>query len=108
MPTPWTFLHPRMDEQRLGPYLPYFLDERDPRPAREQYNSNYKFGGWQPSASGNAKVKLNEDNSFDYPGDPRQYPIAMTKLRDELILLFPGDFVMIVQPDRSFEMARLD
>jgi hypothetical protein len=32
----------------------------------------------------------------------------MAMLRDEMILLYQSDIVVIVQPDRSFEVARMD
>lgn len=102
MPMTWIKHHPGVD---LG-YLPSFLLEEDPRPAKDQINERYTFGGFRP-AKGNG-FTLHADNSFSYPGDPRQHPLAQTQLRDELIVLYPYDFVAIIQPDRSFEIARID
>lgn len=96
-------LHPRMTPDHLG-FLPAMLSPDDPRPAREQFNSNYSFGGWSPFKG----FTLNTDNSLSYPGDPPQQPLAQAKLRDELIILYPSSWVAIIQPDRSFEVARLD
>jgi len=42
------------------------------------------------------------------PGDPPFKPLAQAKLRDELIVLYEADFVAVIQPDRSFEVARMD
>jgi hypothetical protein len=97
-------LDPRLTEEALG-LLPDFLSERDPRPAKEQFHVNYAHGGGWHSFPG---FKLNRDNSLSYPGDPTLQPLARAQLRDELILVYPYSWVAIVQPDRSFEVARLD
>lgn len=39
----WKMLHPRMTYEMLG-LLPEFLTEHDPRPAREQFDKNYRHG----------------------------------------------------------------
>jgi hypothetical protein len=36
------------------------------------------------------------------------HPIAEIRLRAERILIYESDFVAIVQPDRSFEVRRID
>jgi hypothetical protein len=85
--------------------LQFMMNDEDPRSAREQLDSGYKqFGGWNPFPG----FKLTGNNSLIYPGDPPQHPIARTKLREETILLYPGDWVAIIQPDRSFEVCRMD
>ena len=92
-------MHPNVD---VG-YLPSFLHEEDPRPAREQFDQRYIHGGWRPTSGGTIRNFV-----MYYPGDPPLVPIAMITFRDEIILLYPGDFVAIVQPDGSFEVARMD
>lgn len=99
----WELLHPRMTYEHLG-FLPDFFSEHDPRPAKEQINSNYRFGGWQKFDG----FKLGADNSLKYPGDPSLEPLAQAQLRDELIILYQSSWVAIIQPDRSFEVARID
>jgi hypothetical protein len=104
----WEMLqHPHMTTAQivwqLG-YLPHFLSKDDLRSAREQLNANYKFGGWQPFSG----FKLMDDNSLEYTGDPPTIPIAQAKLRDELIVLYPHSWVAVIQPDRSFEVCRMD
>jgi len=102
--TMWMLLHPKMTAEHLG-LLPGMLDESDPRPAREQFDANYQHGGgWQP-LNGHT---LHENNVMTYPGDPPFKPVAVTYLRDEMILLYDYAFVAIVQPDRSYEVARMD
>lgn len=86
-------------------FIPTFISENDPRSAREQFDANYAHGGgWYPMS----KWKLNPDNSLKYPEDPPLEPWAMMQLRHESIFMYASGFVAIVQPDRSFEVARLD
>lgn len=98
-------LHPRATIEHAG-YIPNWLnDEDDPRPAKEQLNDGYAFaGGWQPFKG----FKLAEDDSLTYPGDPPQHPIIEFKIRDERVLLYQHAWVAIIQPDRSFEVCRMD
>ena len=96
-------LDPRFDMEQLG-YLPGFLNEDDPRSAAEQYDANY-VGGWRPQ-SGWTYVPATM--VARYPGDPSVKPFAMTLLRDEIILFYPHAYVLILQQDDSFEMARMD
>ncbi len=96
----WLYQNAEVD---LG-YLPSFLSKDDPRPAKEQINANY-CGGWLPL---DGCELLYEDLTLTYPGDPPLNPIAGTNLRHELIIVYPNDIVMIIQPDHSFEVARID
>lgn len=91
-------------EDRLG-FLPTFLSTKDKRPAREQFAANYVYGGWQP----NPKMTFDpETETLHFPGDPPLHQLARTALRSETILLFRHDWVVIVQPDKSYEVARMD
>jgi hypothetical protein len=101
----WALLHPNMKPEYLG-FLPSFLNDEDPRRAAEQFDANYHFGGWQPF--GADKFKLTKDFYLLYPGDPPQEPLAMTSLRDEDIIVYESDIIVIRQLDGSFEVARLD
>jgi hypothetical protein len=99
--TTWEIFYPGVD---LG-YLSGMLSELNPAPARVQLDQGYRNGGgWQPFNG----FKLRGDNSLEYPGDPRIHPVAQTWLRDELILVYPHDWVAVVQRDRSFEICRMD
>ena len=54
--------------------IPHFLDENDPRPAREQFDEHYQHGGgWQPFEGFKFKIKTNE---IKYPGDPAMKPLV--------------------------------
>jgi hypothetical protein len=87
-------------------YLPFFLSEEDPRSAAAQLDENYAHGGgWHPQ----------DGFTFDpvswvirYPGDPPHRPLAIARLRDELLLFYPYEYLAIVQPDGSFEIARVN
>lgn len=100
----WTLRHPEATVEMLG-YLPDMLSETDPRPAREQLDSGYRHGGgWCPFAG----FELQPDGSIVYPGDPPMPLLAETTLRDERIRFFDCAWVMILQPDDSFEICRMD
>lgn len=96
-------LDPRFDPEQLG-YLPGFISDEDPRPAAEQYDKAY-IAGWRPQPGWEFDPKTLR---AQYPGDPPKYPICMTSLRDEIILFYPHAYVLIKQPDDSFEMCRMD
>lgn len=83
-------------------YLPLFLSDDDPRPAWEQFNENY-VSGWNRFDG----FEL-DGTTLRYDGDPPMKPLAMTSLREETIYVYRSSWVMILQPDGSFEVARLD
>jgi hypothetical protein len=98
----WYLKHPSARPDHLG-FIPSFLHEGDPRPAREQINENY-VSGWSPFHG----ITMDE-GCLRYPGDPPFPLIAESKLRDETIrLYFPGAWVAIIQPDGSYEVAKID
>lgn len=99
----WEMKHSRATPAMLG-YLPSFLDEDDPRSAREQLNANYPFGGWQPFKG----FTMLADGNLAYPGDPPTILLAETKLRDETVRFYQHAWVAVVQPDGSFEVCRMD
>lgn len=99
-----------MDFEVIG-YLGLMLDDENPKPAREQFNDAYQHGGgWQPFEG----FKMAEDSSIQYgdpnepDADPPYVPIARAKLRDEKIIMYPHGWVAIVQPDGTYEIARMD
>jgi hypothetical protein len=88
-------------------FIPSFLDEDDPRPAREQLDAHYGHGGgWRPMQGWDYNF---HNRTLRYPGDPEMGPIAEMWLRKEMILVYPHAWVAIVQPDGvSVEIARMD
>jgi hypothetical protein len=100
----WEMLHPQMRPDMLGLLIDW-LDDDDPRPAREQFNSHYGHGGgWRPFSG----FKLTPSNTLTYPEDPPLVPLARAFLREEMVLFYQHAWVAIVQPDRSFEACRMD
>jgi hypothetical protein len=100
------FLHPRATPDHIGT-LPGMLDPENPEPAARQFNHNYAHGGgWRPQPG----FTLADDFSLKYPGDPWLHPFAQIHFRDEQELIFVYEYgiVCIVQPDRSFEVCRMD
>ena len=100
----WVMKHPRATIDMLG-FIPDFLSENDPRPAKEQIAENYSHGGGWNNMK---KFKMNPDGNIQYPGDPPLILIAETKLRDELLKFYNGSWLAIIQPDGIFEISRLD
>ena len=101
----WVKIDPRITPEHLG-FLPSFLDEDDPRPAREQIDANYQHGGgWNPFDGFSFH---RERLSLTYPGDPPVKPLAMTKLRDEVIIFYDYSWLLILQPDGTWEVSRVD
>jgi hypothetical protein len=98
----WELLHPKMTLAHLG-YIPIFIDDKSPFSAKEQINTNY-VSGWIPFKG----FKLTEENHLTYPGDPILKPLAKAQLRDEVIYFYDSSWVCIVEPDGSYEVARLD
>lgn len=100
----WEYLHPRAEDY-LG-FIPLFLDEYNPAPAKEQFNHNYAHGGgWSPI---NGFTFDPETLTITYPGDPPHEAVAKAKLRDETIIVYPFAWVLILQPDGSYEVSRMD
>jgi hypothetical protein len=98
----WIVRHPAFHPDMLG-FIPSFLDDLDPRPAREQFDANYRFGGGWISAP----AAILPDDTMTYPGDPPYPVLAECRLRHERILFYPYEFVAIVQPDGSFVVQRM-
>lgn len=98
-----------MDGQPVGfevvGYLETWLDEADPRGAREQLHERYAHGGGWFSYDG---FTLDERNRLLGEGDPPLAPLAQARLRDEVILIYRHAWVAIVQRNRTFEVARID
>ncbi len=97
----WELLYPHID---VG-LLPEMLDPRDPRSAAVQIDANYSHGGGWHSFKG---FKLTPEGNLQYPDDPPRRALATAKLRDERIILFEGDWVAVIQPDGSMDVARID
>ena len=84
--------------------IPEFLSESDPRSAKQQFQIVYAHGGgWRPF-SGFDRT----DRGLEFPGDPPMELVGFTMLREEMIEVYQYSWVCIVQPDGSYEVARMD
>jgi hypothetical protein len=88
--------------------IPQFLDIDDERPAAEQFNTKYSYGGgWSPMKP-NKWLYDDKTHTIKYPGDPAYKPRACINFRDETIYVYDSAWVNIVQPDGSFSVSRMD
>jgi hypothetical protein len=98
------YIHPKATREMLG-YIPDFVSTNNDRPARAQLHEMYSHGGgWRPFNG----FTLNDDLTLSYPGDDPVLPLAKMQLRDEQIVVYQHAWVAIIQPDRSFEVCRMD
>jgi hypothetical protein len=102
--------HPAATLEHMG-YFPSFLDDRDPRPAREQIDERYgPGGGWMPAPwdSVGTNYIMHDGDVIEYPGDEPMQPICELRMRNERIIMYNHSIFAIIQPDGSFEVARCD
>ena len=101
----WWTKHDRVDTG----LLPMFLSAADPRGAVAQLNDAYAHGGgWRPFKGFKLVGRSTSDFVLQYPDDPPLPLLAWTMLRGELVGLFLGSWVVVVQPDGRFEVCRMD
>ena len=103
-------LNPKVTSETLG-LIPMFLSESDPLVAREQFHNNYAHGGgWQPMTGWtfNSDLTLQYGDPKEEDADPPLSPLAKANFNDELILIYPYAWVLIMQRDGSFEVSRMD
>jgi len=87
-------------------FLPMILRDDDPRPVNEQMDDRYAHGGgWRPQ--GGFKFDF-ETGALKYPGDPPMYPVAMTRLHDDMIIIYPYAYMLVRHKDGSWQVMRAD
>ena len=96
-----------IEPEDLG-LIPSFLDDDDPRPAKEQFNERYAHGGGWRSMKGFDNKSDDGLMVLQYPGDADLYPIAFWAFRDELVVVYPYGMVAIFQPGGEYEVSRMD
>jgi hypothetical protein len=100
------YIQARNLPERLG-LIPLWINPNDLRPAAQQLDEGYQHGGgWDPFKG----FTLDEHYQLNYFGDPPVKPIAYTKLVStrELVVIYEHAWVAVIQPDRSFEVCRMD
>ena len=84
--------------------LPAWVDPADPRPARLQFETKYRFGVTEIPG-----VEVMPDGTWSYPGDPVLHPIAKIERAHEIVYFYRGAFVAIVQKSDGASFAtRMD
>ena len=96
-------INPKFTPDMAG-LLHYIFNEEDDRPAKEQAATNY-IAGWNQF---NGFTLDDLSRELTYPGDPPMLPLAIATLRDEKIYLYPHAWVLILQPNGSYEVSRMD
>jgi len=100
----WKMLEKHMTPEVLG-FIPYWLNEDNPKSAAQQINDCYQHGGgWRPFKG----FKMLKGHVLRYPGDPEMKPLAEAFMREELVVFYRHAWVAVVQPNGDFEVARVD
>lgn len=84
--------------------IPILINPQCNDPVWLQVQDNYPEG-WQPEPPG--KWTLTADEYLIYPGLPPVAPAAMAWLRSEKILVYPAGWVVVVQLNGDFTVARI-
>lgn len=99
----WQAWHPNVTIETLG-YIPDFVSDEDPRPAREQFAANY-ISGWHPVPG----FKILGNGNLVSRGDPPCRLLAQARLRDEYICLYEHSWVSVIDiRDGTYEVSRMD
>lgn len=93
--------------ERAG-FIPNMLDWNSDRKLREQLDAGYQHGGgWHPTT-----VPFHFDpktKALSYPGDPDFLPyLEVRTTSGERMFVYPGSWVLLLQRDGSYEIARMD
>lgn len=96
--------HPGGTAAHLG-YTAAFLDDTDPDRAVAQLHKHYSHGGGWNKFDG---FVLRDDKSIKYPGDPKLPIRAEITFRDEMIYVYDHAWFLVLQPDGTYEVARMD
>lgn len=85
-------------------FIPSFLNKDSPATTIQQLNAGQP-GGWHKFEG----FKFDKDRKIlTYPGDPPMKAISTMHFKDDIVLLFPHSWVLVLQPDGKFEVARCD
>ena len=85
-------------------FIPSFLSENNPKTAIQQLNDGQpggqnKFEGFKFDP---------ERKLLTYPGDPPMKVMSELHFKNDIIMLFPHAWILVLQPDGKWEVARCD
>lgn len=94
------------DEQRqyMGG-IPTYLDGNSTDPLWLQLDERSR-SGWNPIPPGQG-FQFAADDTLLYPGLPPLQPVAMATHLGERIFIYPAGFVLILQLNQDFSLARV-
>jgi hypothetical protein len=104
--TTWISLDPYFSPQGLG-FLPDILLADDKRSVREQLDDRYAHGGGYRDRNF-TKFRLGKNMALHWPGDPPQHPLAATLINDELVVFYSHAMLLVMQPDGTWKVTRVD
>lgn len=97
----WLTTSPHVD---LG-FLPSLISE-GAGPVAKQLETTYAHGGgWNPQSG--FKLDLST-MTLKYPGDPPMKILAASKCGSERLFFYPYAYLLIMQEDDTWEIARVD
>ena len=99
----WKGIDPRFEHYMLG-FLIMFIDAEDKTSAVDQIDRHYN-AYWNTIKN---HTRIGDDGTMYYPDDPPQKPLASAQHFDETLYFYPSAWVVVVKPDKSFDIARID
>ena len=87
--------------------IPHWLSTESDEGAVEQIHLNYGHGGGWQDFEGFTMAKDGSDDLL-YRGDPPTRKLAEMEVGNERVIVYEYGWVAVVQPDRSFRVARID
>ena len=101
----WYSQRDAANHHHLG-LIPSFLSAIDPRPAVEQFDERYRSGGGWHRFKG---FRMLTSGDLHYTGDPNTRLLWEAALPNgETVRVYESAWVAVVQPDGSYEIARMD
>lgn len=95
-----------MDISDVVGLIPMMASENNPAPLVEQLHHNYQHGGGFVPFNGFAVD--DEDESIQYPGDPKLYPVVVATFRSDTIYVYPHSWVRVRNAQGTSIISRMD
>lgn len=101
--------YPRLSEMTIDDivgFIPLMASEHVSASLIEQLDMNYQHGGgWRPF---NGFVVDDADESIEYDGDPKLYPLVVATFRSDTIYVYPHSWVRIRNAQGTDMISRMD